>query len=267
MTYPQPNSNQYCTNGYPFFRLQTPLVSPGDIYESEQGALAFALGPESDVARVTINYFDDQIPTRMNAVDISQDRLLSGKIFARNDTLYLPANRKGRILISVDDLYDPSWRPPGFDSDTDAIQFVTPVLDVLQYFSAPPNIAPQRADRRMYFQDYPFSGGNFYLVLPYWGRRYAYVQAKNPDDANIATFTAYGLSYAITDDSVAATAAKFHQLTTLLGPTTLAVSGGQLSPSPLIVTAGNQGMFDALVLEINVETVILKIVLSDVEES
>lgn len=268
MAYPQPDANQYAIKGYPFFRLQTPLVSPGDIYESEQGALALALGPESDVARATVYYYDDQLATRMNAVDISQDRLLAGKIFARNDALYIPSQRKGRILIAVDNLYDPLWRPRSFSVDNDAIEFVNPILDVLQYFSDPPNIAPQRADKRYLFQDFDFipGDGSFYLVLPYWGRRYAYIQLQNASNTgDVATVSVLGVNYAITDDSVPVNAELFHQQTTLLPATNLA-QGVHLT-NPLIVTAGTQGMFDAIVISTDLQPMVLQAVFSDVEEA
>jgi hypothetical protein len=275
MAYPQPNANQYMLKGYPFFRLQTPLISPGDIYESEQGALAFALGPESDVARMTIYYFDDQIPTRLNSVDISQDRMLSGKVFARNDTAYIPSARPGRILMAVDDLYDPSWKPPGFDPDQDGLQFVTPILDVIQYFSSPPNIAPQRADRRYLFQRSPQTNRNSWLVLPYWGRRYMYLSARNPNSIDACTITVLGINYVIVDDSVTAAAEHNHMVTTLLPASALSTDGGQ---KELVVTAGPPnagnavtaiaiGMFDAIAISVNVPETILKIVMSDVEEA
>ena len=63
MSYPQPNADQYAINGYQYFRLNTLLSSPGDIYESAQSALAIALGPESDISRVAVAYYDDQVPT------------------------------------------------------------------------------------------------------------------------------------------------------------------------------------------------------------
>ena len=277
MSYPQPNANQYCTSGYPFFRLQTPLVSPGDIYESEQSALAFALGPESDVARASIYYFDDQLSTRMNTVDISQDRLLAGKLFARNETTYLPAKRPGRIFLAVDDLYDPSWLPPGYDPDQDAIQFVAPIFDVIQYFSEPPNIAPQRADRRYLFQRAPQATRNGWMVLPFWGRRYAHLSFKNPDTIDACTISVLGVNYVIVDDSVTVTAEHNQLVTTLLGPTSISSDGGQRS---LIVTAGPgptvdpafaistaYGMYDALAVSVSIPSTIIKAVFSDTEES
>jgi len=60
MSYPPPNPDQYALNGYKFFRLNTPLISDGDMYESQQGANGFAIGPDSDISKVNIGYFDEQ---------------------------------------------------------------------------------------------------------------------------------------------------------------------------------------------------------------
>jgi hypothetical protein len=265
VSYPQPSSNQYLTGGYPFFRLNTPLVSPGDIYETEVGACAFALGPESDVSRAKIFYLDDQAqPTLMNQVDISSDRLLVGKIYARLDAQYLPAKRKGRIFLAADDLYDPAWRPVGFDVEDDRIDFVSPNFDVLQYFSEVPSLAPQRADRRYYFQDFATFGGTQYLVLPFYGRRYACITARNANATDNGDFGVVGLDFAITDDTDPTQAAHYHQTTELLAPTTLAPAGGQ---TQLIVTAGKQGMFDVLVLSITKSPMVIHAIFSDDPES
>lgn len=263
MSYPQPSSNKYATGGYPYFRLNTELVSPGDIYESEQGSCAFAIGPDSDISRAQLYYFDDQVDTRMSVARVSSDRLLAGKLFARMDEQYLPAKRPGRILMAADDLYDPNWRPSGFGV-TDKIAFIAPRLDIIQYFSDIPDVAPQRVDRRYYFQSYEAVAGTQYIVLPYYGRRYAYICARNANTTDTCDFGIQGLSYAITDDSAAATAAHFHQVTTLRAVAALAANGGQAA---VTVTAGKQGSFDAIVVSITKTPTVLKVVFSDVEAS
>ena len=50
MSYPPPNPDNYALNGYKFFRLNTPLTSDGDMYESAQGGQGFAIGPQSDLS-------------------------------------------------------------------------------------------------------------------------------------------------------------------------------------------------------------------------
>src|SRR5690348_7452464 len=96
----QPNSDQSCLKGYDFFRLNTLLSCPGDIYESKQSGRAFMLGPESDIANVGVTYFDDQkTPTFVSQFVLTPQRPWSGRIDARNEVGYMPANRPGRLLF------------------------------------------------------------------------------------------------------------------------------------------------------------------------
>ena len=74
MSYPQPSADQYAIKGYQFFRLNTLLTSPGDIYQSQQSGHAFAIGPESDISNVNVAYFDDQVPNFMAQTVISPQR-------------------------------------------------------------------------------------------------------------------------------------------------------------------------------------------------
>lgn len=189
MAYPQPNADSYATKGYDFFRLNTPLVSPGDIYESQQGAVAFALGPESDVANVRINYYDDQVSTFLQQTSISNLRPFAGKIAARNSDAYMPAQRPGRILISPSDLYDPSYVPSSFVPADQLIQF-PPQLDVIQYFNNnAPAVSPSRIDKEYRLQNIPGTSRAFFVV-PFWGRRFAQItllnNTGNPINLNVA---------------------------------------------------------------------------------
>ncbi len=171
MSFPQPNSNDYATGGYKFFRLNTLLVSPGDMYESEQSGLALAVGPQSDIANVNVAYFDDQVPDFMQFTQIAPTRAFVGRVDARNEAKYSPAQRPGRIFLWSDDIYDPNFRPRGFSAVNDRIQFVAPRLDVIQYFDQPGTLGPARADKTYQFQNYIVSG-TLYIVVPFYGRKY-----------------------------------------------------------------------------------------------
>src|SRR3981189_3558041 len=131
MSYPQPNADTYAVNSYGFFRLNTLLSSPGDIYRSPQGGHLFCLGPESDVANVNIAYFDDQVPTFLQTTQISPGRSFTGFMAARNEATYSPSRRFGRIFCWSNDIYDPSFLPRSFSANTDHIQFIAPQLDVI----------------------------------------------------------------------------------------------------------------------------------------
>ena len=246
MTYPQPDANQYAIKGYQFFRLNTLLTSPGDIYQSQQSGHAFAVGPESDIANVNIAYFDDQIPNFMAQTVISPQRAFTGRIDSRNDSRFAPAARPGVILFWANDLYDPNYLPNAlparFNALTDAIQFVAPRLDVIEYFKPQDSLGPARENKEFVFQNYPVTLGKFYLVVPYYGRKYCYIEFTNRDQVTANTFGIVGVNYAITQD-VFLGLTPYHQERTLLAPAAVAANG-QVQK---ILTASVDGMFDALV--------------------
>lgn len=241
MSYPQPNADQYMLSGSGFFRLNTLLSSPGDIYESPQSAHALCLGPQSDIANVNIAYFDPNVPGFMNFTAIAPRRAFIGQVYARNDAKYAPAQRPGRILFWSDDIFDPNFRPRSFVALTDTIEFLAPRLDVMEYFS-PQELGPCRTDRSFVFQDYPvgLGGGTFFLVLPYYGRKYAYIEFTNRNTVTANTLGIIGVNYAITQDD---TPNPYTQETVIRAPAAVA-PGAQITK---IVTAGTAGMFDALV--------------------
>jgi len=178
VSYPPANPDQYALNGYKFFRLNTPLTSDGDMYESAQGAQGFAIGPDSDISKVNIGYFDDQVPRFLNQVAITPERAFPGFIAARNEVNYVPSNRPGRILIWSDELYNPTWNP-NFIDVAGRIDFEVPVLDVVQYFAPASQAMNQGRNDKEYWYDFipapriDGPGVNAWtLVLPWYGRRY-----------------------------------------------------------------------------------------------
>lgn len=178
MSYPPPNPDQYALNGYKFFRLNTPLISDGDMYESQQGAQGFAIGPDSDISKVNIAYFDDQVPRFLNQVAITPERAFPGFIAARNEVNYVPSNRPGRTLIWSDELYNPTWDPSFIDTEG-RIDFEVPVMDVVQYFAPSAQAMNQGRNDKEYWYDFiaapppPLGTPNAWtVVLPWYGRRY-----------------------------------------------------------------------------------------------
>lgn len=197
MSYPQPSSTDPVLAGQTFFRLKTQLVSQGDIYESEVSALGFALGPDSDLANVRLNYFDESAPGSVASAIISSDRALVGRFDARNDVV-LPSGSRGRILISPADYYNPFYVPV-FTSANSQTQFIAPVIDVIQYFVSPPSLTPQRSDRTVRLQYLRPTGinGASMVIFPAYGRRSGFFKVANRTDAGISPFVrgiTYGLS-------------------------------------------------------------------------
>lgn len=261
MSYPQPNADAYAANSYEFFRLNTRLSSPGDIYRSPQGGHLFCLGPESDLANVNIAYFDDQAPTFLQTTQISPGRPFVGRVYARNDATYAPSNRRGQIFYWSDDIYDPRFRPRSFNANTDQIQFIAPQMDVIQYFTPLASVLPQRIDKSFVFQNYNINAGTLFVVVPYYGRKYCYIGLTNRNTTTATTFGILGVNYAITND---AGNNPYHQETVIRAPATVAANGGAVTR---IVRAGTEGVFDALVFSLtNGGPAPLRITMSDQDQ-
>lgn len=202
MSYPQPDSNQPVLDDTSnFWRLNTQLTSPGDVYESEQGALAFAIGPDSDIANIEVMYFDNGQSTRLNTLTISPDRSFVGLIGAQLTQQYPVSLRPGRILIASADLYNPLWRPDGFSGVTDGFRAIVPGLDFIQYFASVPSLIPQRSDKQYEFEEINFGGagtGTGWIVIPAYGRKYGSFKWKNGYTTDL-TITMMGVTLGISD--------------------------------------------------------------------
>ena len=262
MSFPQPQASTYAANNYKFFRLNTPLSSPGDIYESDQGGHAFCVGPDSDIANVNMAYFDDQVEdTFMQFATISPTRSFVGELFARNESKFAPAHRPGRIMFWADDIYDPNFRPTSFATG-DSIEFIAPQLDIIEYFAPLSSLVPPRRDKEFPFQNFVVPAGHkLYLVVPYYGRKYCYINFTNRNNTQLNTFGITAVNYAITQDD---SAHPYHQETTILAPAAVAANGGTLTQ---IVKASTTGVFDALVFSLtNSGPAPLRIVMSDMEQ-
>lgn len=246
MSFPQPQPTPYVVNNYQFFDINTPLSCPGDIYESNQGGHMFCVGPQSDIANINMAYFDDQAaPSLLRQTTISPTRSFVGEIYARNESRYAPADRPGVILYWPADIYDPNFRPRGFSTDDDSIEFVAPQFNVIQYFAPVSSLVPQRIDKEFTFQNYIVpTGGVLYLVIPYYGRKYCYINFTNRNATSANTFGISAVNYAITQDDGSN---PYHQQTTIHAPASVSANGGTVTQ---IVKAGTQGMFDALVFSL-----------------
>lgn len=257
MAFPQPNADRYALNGSPFFRLNTLLSSPGDIYESGQGGLAFAIGPDSDIAKVNIGYYDDQVPTFLNTTTIGPDRPFIGLLSSRNDARYVPIDRPGKVLIWSADLYNPAYRPPGFNALIDLISYFTPRLDVIQYFTQQSSsIVSARNDKSYLIQNIfapVIPTGDHFLMIPYWGRRFAQIQLTNKNKTGEPTtgawsFAVSGVTFGISGSaSVANNDTDFTQITTIIADAVVPAQTTVLKR----ITSFSDGVFDMLMLRIH----------------
>jgi hypothetical protein len=237
VSFPQPNSNEPCIDGLDFFRLITPLESPGDMYESEQGAHAFTIGPDSDVARVAVTYFDENAPGFVQTMEISPERGFQGFVPARNDATYQPSGRAGRILFYPIDLYNPTYTGVGSDLAADEVSAIQPTLDIIEYFSQQPSVIPQRCDKEYVFEAFlknTADNNTAAIIIPFWGRRFASYQFNNATGHDVS-FGVGLVSYSL--DKVAPGFMKVQ-----LAPA--AVTSGTSVEG--VVRAGVDGQYDAL---------------------
>lgn len=246
MSYPQPNPDQYALNGYKFFRLNTPLTSDGDMYESQQGAMGFAIGPESDISKVNIGYYDEQVPGFLNQFAITPERSFPGFIAARNDAGYAPSSRPGRTLIWADELYNPTWNP-SFVDVAGRTDFEVPVMDVVQYF-APSGLAMnQGRNDKEYWYDFieapaadPGVVNAWTVVIPWYGRRYFDVTWQNNQAIDV-TMQVLGLHYKPGTNNTAA-------IETPLASVVVPGGGGFTALTTQVIRASVKGTFDALAI-------------------
>ncbi len=245
MTYPQPAASEFVKNGGEFWRLNTLLASPGDIYESDESLLALAVGPDSDLSRVSISYYDKSVPASLtNSMIISPDRSFVGQIAARPDQPYPLTGLHGRVLVSPAELYDPAYRPPSGTLAFDVVNFVTPRLDVIGYFQNVPSVIPQRSDGDFYTELYqrPTVAGPTlawsFVVVPYYGRKYGDFAILN-NSAQSVDVQLLGIDYT-TNSSALVQAIP----TTLLATAAVAVAAQR----DYQIRASVDGMFDAIVI-------------------
>jgi hypothetical protein len=201
VSFPQADADQAAINGAQFFRLNTPLSSSGDLYESAQGALAFALGPNSDVSNLRVSYLDESVAGGVSQIILSPDRSFVGRVDARNEITYPQSvTRTGRTLIGIDDIYNPAWRPGDFDGDT--WEQVPPDIDVIQYFVNPPSLIPQRSDktfRFQYLQPPPNFAKRTMIAVPAYGRKSGSIAIYNASLVGIVAVGVFGVRYVLSN--------------------------------------------------------------------
>jgi hypothetical protein len=183
MTFPQTSPVVAVQNGQAYWRLFTELSSSGDIYESEQSARAFVIGPDSDIARVKVVYYDVQNPNIASEVIVSVDKPFIGRIDALGSQQYQSGDG-ARILISHADISVPvgdnPFRPPTANpSPLATIETVQPFIDLIQYINEVPSFIAPRTDKVYQFgQLTNITDDQQWFLVPFYGRRFGDVSVK-----------------------------------------------------------------------------------------
>lgn len=195
MSYPQPIASQEIAEGQEFYRLKTRLDSSGDAYELNVSAKAFAIGPESDVARCRVTYYDPIHGAQSIIVGVGAPFV--GRVDSNPQAVY-PNGVPGNIIITPEDIIPDRAALitafTGVDTDFDIIGFAQPKLDFVAYLSEPGQIPLRRADfvqrgalsiHNHLADDYAGSGTT-YLFVPFYRRKYASFKLRNNMGATYA---------------------------------------------------------------------------------
>lgn len=183
MSYPQlAQASAETLEGQDYFRLFTEIQSSGDIYEMDTSAQAFVIGPQSDIARARVTYFDPSNPAQASSFVVSVDSPFIGRVDSIASTKY-PNGTSAKILITPEDIINNSFVPSGI-GQADIRALVKPKLDLLGYLAPPFSFPPKRADFTksgicVINDDGGHVSGTSYLTLPYYRRRFASLKFLN----------------------------------------------------------------------------------------
>lgn len=198
MSYPQSSVVEAIRQGQEYWRLFTPLVSSGDIYEAEVSSRALVIGSDSDIARANVIYYDIQNPNIANCASVSVDKPFLGRMDAIASQTYQSKDR-ARLLISTLDLMPPlGFRPPSAGDD-DPLSIVQPYIDLLFYLGEQPGFIPPRSNKIHLLEQLPAfaSTDPQWMLVPFYGRRFAEVTIKSLGLAVQPAFDAkiYGINF------------------------------------------------------------------------
>lgn len=246
MSYPQPLASQEVLEGQEFFRLFTELDSSGDVYEMDVSAKAFVIGPQSDIARVRVTYWDPILRGNSQSFVVSVDDPFLGRVDAFDTNKYPLVNTQGRILISPEDILENSWRPSNVAG---VVAFQPPRIDLLAYLSPPPAVPSKRADFKQEGRLQIGASGTSSLVYPYYRRKFASVQITNFAAGTGYTVGVNGITFT-TDANVPIVDGTSYrvQTTAIVAPTAIAAGAG--STTTVRVKASTSGLFDYLVINV-----------------
>lgn len=189
--------------GQEFFRLNQMLQSSGDVFELDSSIKALALGPESDVADIVVDFFDQQQPTNIGQVIISPQSPFIGRLDALLATQIPSSTTQARIQATTRDLVDNGYFPRSFDNEglnQDLfIARVRPSIDLLAYLSDPAFLPPGRADRVHLFPYLQTSTvtGVGWVIVPFYGRRYASIALVNLHATVTYSMTVFGATLSV----------------------------------------------------------------------
>lgn len=193
MTFPQTSSVIATTRSQEYWRLFTQVESSGDIWESDVGAKALVIGPQSDIARAAVSYLDPQEPDSVNTIEFSATKAAIGRIDALNPQTF-PGGLPARLLITLKDLLpEPGFRPVAAGVGDSVI--VNPAfIDVIQYLTPQTSYISSRSTNTYRIFQLLSTVDPTWYCFPYYGRRHCDVLVRNGGVA-VMTIELWGFSF------------------------------------------------------------------------
>ncbi len=255
MAYPQPLASQEILEGQQFFRLFTPLQSGGDAYELDVGALAFGLGPQSDLSAVRLTYYDPSQPNQVNSAVVGIDTPFVGRIDALASLNYPVANTQARIIATPEDLWNNNWYPTILAED---VNYIKPKIDLISYLTLPIVGLPMKRADFIERGRLNISAGSaaYRVAVPFYRRKFAEIIIRN-NSAGVAALTCDIIGVTFTTDGVAP-----YALGNFIAMETPIITAGAISavadsvttfrvPVQSFALATGLGLFDYLMIRIN----------------
>jgi hypothetical protein len=246
--------------GQETFRLFQAIESLGDILEINTSSKAFCVGPQSDISKYHLSFFDEQGTDRISAIDLAVGNPVIGRTDAKLATSYPISQLPARIIATPGDLVDNTFLPSTFVGGTDGVfARPAPFADIIAALAVPSGFAAQRNDRIHSFS--PLIGAGTapvasYIIVPYYGRSFGHVTLTNRNSSAGQTYACDVVGVNLSAGATfSAPAGRSKAGEVALGSLT-AVGGGAGTTDDLIITAGTHGMFDLLSIRFT-QTVLL----------
>lgn len=248
MSYPQPLASQEIIEGQQFARFFTPLQSGGDAYELDVAALAFAIGPQSDLSSLRLSYFDPSQPGDVNSAVIGVGTPFASRLDVFASLKFPVANTAAQLIVTPEDLWNNNWYPTVLAED---VNYIKPKIDLLAFLTSPVIALPSmRADfvERGRLNISALSTA-YRIAVPFYGRKYAEFRLRN-NNAGVPGLTVDVVGVNFTTDGIAPYGlGDFIAMETPL--VTAGVVGGANSTTTFRVQAAVSGLFDYLMIRVN----------------
>lgn len=174
-----------------FYRLYTPVTSPGDIWEVDVSARAIYVGPQSDIAEVNVQYADNQAPLGARNAIVSVNGPWPTRLDVDLTQRVSSTNQPQRLLISPVDIVDLAYQRPTAGPAPSRRFNVPPYLDLMFALNPPQAIPQVRADRTIRFPQVPYGQGaaaSTDVVIPIYGRRMVSFQLTTAQEFTAAFY-------------------------------------------------------------------------------